>query len=131
MVSLVAPFQHHGVFRQLRDQVRVLDYDVSPEVHRATVTLDQVVDAKKVVEVDAADSLLLDGPGTPATANVPGLVAAYVELLAGEMWKQLGEQLSHELDAAPVRWVQAEGRHLPGVPTQVMSKPSGHSARWL
>src|SRR5215211_6651423 len=116
MVGLVAPFQHHGVFRQLRDQVRVLDYDVSPEVHCATVTLDQVVDAKQVVEVDAADSLLLDGPGAPATANVPGLVAAYVELLAREMRKQLGEQHSYELDAAPVCWVQADGWHLPGVP---------------
>src|SRR5215207_2774968 len=79
------------------------------------MTLDQVVDVQQVIEVDAACALLLDSPGAPATANVPGLVAADVELLAGEMRKQLGEQLSHELDAALVRWVQAEGRHLPGM----------------
>src|SRR5829696_2500820 len=115
MVGLVAPFENHGVSRQFRHQLRVLDDDISPEVHGATMTLDQVVDVQQVIEVDAACALLLDSPGAPATANVPGLVAADVELLAGEMRKQLGEQLSHELDAALVRWVQAEGRHLPGM----------------
>src|SRR5215216_168279 len=94
----------------------MLNDDISPEVHRAAVPLDQIVDSEQVVEVDAASTLLLDRPGSPATPNVPGLIAANVELLAGEMRKQLGEQLSHELDAPGVRRVQAEWRHLPGVP---------------
>src|SRR5215207_8452305 len=115
MVGLVAPFEHHGVSRQFRHQLRVLEDDISPEVHGATVTLNQVVDSEQVVEIDAACALLLDGPGAPATANVPGLVAANVELLAGEMRKQVGEKISHEPDATPVRWVQAEGWQPPGL----------------
>src|SRR5829696_4611635 len=74
MICFVAPLEHHGVFRQFRHQLGVLDDDVSPVVHRAAVPFDEFVDPEHVVEVDAASSHLFDGPGAPATSHVPGLV---------------------------------------------------------
>src|SRR5918994_106566 len=84
MVGLVAPLEHYRIFRQFRHQIRMLDDDVSPVVHRATVMLDQVVDPEQVIEVDAARALLLDGLSAPSLPHVPGRIAAHVELTARE-----------------------------------------------
>src|SRR5215211_7430862 len=89
MFCFVAPFEHHGVFGQFGHQLGVLDDDVSPVVHRAAVALDEFVDPEHVVQVDAASTLLFDGPGAPAATHIPGLVAANVELRTREVRKQL------------------------------------------
>jgi len=87
MVGFVAPFQGNHVAGQLRDQVRVPDDDVAPELHGAPVAGDQLMDLAQEVQVDAAGALLPDDrlAARARLPDIPGFVAANVELAAAEV----------------------------------------------
>ncbi len=108
MIRLITPHQRDRVAGQLRDELRMMQDDVAPEVHGPPVPGHPLVHRAQEIQVNPPAAAFRTGRLAPALAQVHRLVAADVEAPAGEVRQQLVVQLVQQRQPARVERVEAE-----------------------
>ena len=108
MVRLVTPVHGDELFGQATDEFGMFQDDVAPEHHGSAATVDFALEFLDEVEIDAAFALGLATLFALAFAEVPGFVAADVEILAGKIGEQFVVETADERQGAGM--FRGEGR---------------------
>jgi len=127
MVCFVSPLHGNDVFRQLRNQFRVLQDNVAPELHGTIMLPHEGIDFFQKIQVYPAFPQARHVLPAASLAEAEGFVAAHVELAAGEVGQQAVIHAAQQIDARRVGGAQIGGTGRLGeslIP--VMFKPPVH-----
>lgn len=97
VVGFVTPFQQRGVFRELGQQIGMVEDDVAPHLDAAAVGFGEGVAVVNPVDVHLAGADFGGAFLGAALAEVPGFIAADVEGGAGEVGEEFVVHVFEEL----------------------------------
>src|ERR1043165_2250805 len=102
MLCFVTPIQSDHVAWKFFDQFRVMKNDVAPKHHLLSSFLDLAMKLQKEIEINPAFAQAFTKFFALAAAQVPGLVTADVEKIAGKVRQKFIEKFANKLDCAGV-----------------------------
>src|ERR1043165_696588 len=104
MLCFVTPIQSDHVAWKFFDQFRVMKNDVAPKHHLLSSFLDLAMKLQKEIEINPAFAQAFTKFFALAAAQVPGLVTADVEKIAGKVRQKFIEKFANKLDRAGIVW---------------------------